>query len=57
MVIVLQVQYTTMNTFKNRLGQTKFLNVLQGFDIPTGDVWYDAVKHSFEGWAFGGNNM
>jgi len=43
---------------KNRLGQTKFLNVLQGFDIPTGDVWYDAVKHfPFEGWAFGGNNM
>ena len=35
-----------------------FLNVLQGFDIPTGDVWYDAVKHfPFEGWAFGGNNM
>ena len=32
--------------------------MFQGFDIPTGDVWYDAVKHfPFEGWAFGGNNM
>ena len=58
MVIVLQEQYTIMSTFlKNRLGKPA-LNVFQGFDIPTGDVWYDAVKHfPFEGWAFGGNNM
>ncbi len=29
---------------KNRLGQTKFLNVLQGDDWETAQIWYDAVK-------------
>jgi hypothetical protein len=43
---------------KNRLGQTKFLNVLQGDDWETAQTWYDAVKDfDFEGWAMGGINM
>jgi hypothetical protein len=52
---------------KNRLGQTKFLNVLQGSDWDTAEKWYNGVKdHSdpavwgdkaAEGWAFGGANM
>jgi hypothetical protein len=43
---------------KNRLGQTKFLNVLQGNSPEECDIWYDAVKHlPFEGWAMGGQNM
>ena len=43
---------------KNRLGVTKFLNVLQGGNNTEADIWYDAVKHyPFEGWAMGGNNM
>jgi hypothetical protein len=43
---------------KNRLGQTKFLNVLQGDDWETAQIWYDAVKDfEFEGWAMGGINM
>ena len=43
---------------KNRLGQTKFLNVLQGDDWETGTIWYNEMKkYEFEGWAFGGINM
>ena len=43
---------------KNRLGQTKFLNVLQGDDWETAQIWYDKVKDfEFEGWAMGGINM
>ena len=43
---------------KNRLGQTKFLNVLQGDDWETAQIWYDQVKDfEFEGWAVGGINM
>ena len=43
---------------KNRLGQTKFLNVLQGDDWETAQIWYDNVKDfEFEGWAMGGINM
>ena len=43
---------------KNRLGQTKLLNVLQGDDWNTAQIWYDAVKDfEFEGWAMGGINM
>ena len=43
---------------KNRLGQTKFLNVLQGDDWDTACTWYDEVKkYDFEGWAMGGINM
>lgn len=52
---------------KNRLGQTKFLNVLQGNDWAAAEKWYDGVKEysdpavwgekAAEGWAFGGSNM
>ncbi len=43
---------------KNRLGQTKFLNVLQGDDWETASIWYDQMKdYEFEGWAMGGINM
>lgn len=51
----------------NRLGHTKFLNVLQGSDWDTAEKWYDGVKEfsdnskwgnkAAEGWAFGGANM
>lgn len=50
-----------------RLGQTKFLNVLQGSDWDTAEDWYQGVKEfsdpavwgdkAAEGWAFGGVNM
>ena len=53
---------------KNRLGQTKWLNVLQGSDWATAEQWYKGVKEfsdpkgpyagkEAEGWAFGGANM
>ena len=43
---------------KNRLGQTKFLNVLQGDDWETAQIWYnEAQKYEFQGWAMGGINM
>jgi hypothetical protein len=52
---------------KNRLGQTKFLNVLQGSDWATAEKWYAGVREfsdpavwgdkAAEGWAFGGANM
>lgn len=52
---------------KNRLGKTKFLNVLQGTDWETAEQWYAGVKeysdpavwgdNAAEGWAFGGANM
>ena len=52
---------------KNRLGQTKFLNVLQGGDWDTAEKWYAGVKEfsdtsiwgdkACEGWAMGGANM
>ena len=52
----------------NRLGKTKFLNVLQGSDWDTAEEWYNGVKEfsdpngpyagrEAEGWAFGGANM
>jgi hypothetical protein len=52
----------------NRLGQTKWLNVLQGGDWDTAEKWYQGVKEfsdptgpyagrEAEGWAFGGANM
>jgi hypothetical protein len=52
----------------NRLGQTKFLNVLQGWDWESAENWYQGVKEfseptgpyagkEAEGWAFGGANM
>ena len=52
---------------KNRLGHTKWLNVLQGGDWDTAEQWYQGVKEfsdtkvwkdkTAEGWAFGGANM
>lgn len=53
---------------QNRLGQTKWLNVLQGSDWDTAEKWYIGVKEfsdpkgkyagkEAEGWAFGGANM
>ena len=53
---------------QNRLGQTKWLNVLQGGDWDTAEKWYRGVKEfsdskgkyagkEAEGWAFGGANM
>lgn len=52
----------------NRLGHTKWLNVLQGSDWDTAEQWYQGVKEfsdpngpyagrEAEGWAFGGANM
>jgi hypothetical protein len=52
----------------NRLGQTKFLNVLQGGDWERAEQWYQGVKEfsdpngpyagrEAEGWAMGGANM
>ena len=52
----------------NRIGQTKWLNVLQGGDWDTAERWYDGVKEfsdpkgkyagkEAEGWAMGGANM
>jgi hypothetical protein len=52
----------------NRLGQTKFLNVLQGQNWDTAEKWYQGVKEfsdplgeykgkEAEGWAMGGVNM
>ena len=52
----------------NRIGHTKFLNVLQGSDWDTAEEWYNGVKEfsdpkgnyagrEAEGWAFGGANM
>ena len=50
-----------------RLGATKFLNVLQGSDWETAEKWYQGVKEfsdpakygdkACEGWAMGGANM
>lgn len=36
-------------------GRTKFLNVLQGANLPEREQWYDRVKHfkDFHGWAVG----
>ncbi len=53
---------------KNRLGATKWLNVLQGSDWDTAEKWYNGIKEfsdpkgpyagkEAEGWAFGGANM
>ena len=52
---------------ENRLGQTKFLNVLQGSNWKNAEAWYQGVKEfsdpavygdkAAEGWAMGGANM
>ena len=59
--------YNNNYFLKNRLGNTKFLNVLQGNDWETAEQWYEGVKgfsdpniwgdKAAEGWAFGGANM
>lgn len=60
--------YNNKYFLDNRLGQTKFLNVLQGSDWDTAERWYDGVKEfsdpkgpyagrEAEGWAMGGANM
>jgi hypothetical protein len=51
----------------NRIGVTKFLNVLQGSNWDTAEKWYEGVKEfsdttvwgdkACEGWAMGGANM
>ena len=57
---------TTFNLdwFKdNRLGKTKFLNVLQGTYWDDAEQWYQTVKpysegpDGLEGWGMGGNNI
>jgi len=52
---------------KNRNGNCKFLNVLQGENFQQADDWYNQMKHycdpkvypdaHFNGWAMGGQNM
>ena len=51
---------------KNRNGNCKFLNVLQGQAHQEADTWYSLMKHycdptkheqPFEGWSMGGQNM
>ena len=51
---------------KNRNGNCKFLNVLQGENHTDADNWYQQMKHycdpkkheqPFEGWSMGGQNM
>jgi hypothetical protein len=52
---------------KNRNGNCKFLNVLQGENHTEADIWYDRMKKycdpkqypndHFNGWAMGGQNM
>ena len=62
-----KTKYNNEYFLKNRLGQTKFLNVLQGSDWDTAEKWYQGIKEfsdpavwgdkAAEGWAFGGANM
>jgi hypothetical protein len=63
-----KTRYNNDYFLMNRLGQTKWLNVLQGSDWDTAEKWYDGVKEfsdpagkyagrEAEGWAFGGANM
>jgi hypothetical protein len=63
-----KTRYNNDYFLMNRLGQTKWLNVLQGSDWETAEKWYDGVKEfsdpkgkyegrEAEGWAFGGANM
>ena len=64
------VQGTYINNdyfIKNRNGNCKFLNVLQGENHTDADDWYQRMKHycdpkqfpndHFNGWAMGGQNM
>ena len=63
-----KTRYNNKYFLDNRLGATKWLNVLQGSDWDTAEKWYRGVvefsdpKGPFagkeaEGWAFGGANM
>jgi hypothetical protein len=63
-----KTRYNNDYFLMNRLGQTKWLNVLQGSDWDTAEKWYEGVKEfsdpkgkyagrEAEGWAFGGANM
>ena len=63
-----KTRYNNDYFLMNRLGQTKWLNVLQGSDWATAEQWYQGVKEfsdpagkyagrEAEGWAFGGANM
>ena len=63
-----KTKYNNKYFLDNRLGQTKWLNVLQGGDWDTAEKWYNGVKEfsdpkgpyagkEAEGWAFGGANM
>jgi len=63
-----KTRYNNDYFLMNRLGQTKWLNVLQGGDWDTAEKWYNGVKEfsdpagkyagrEAEGWAFGGANM
>jgi hypothetical protein len=63
-----KTRYNNNYFLVNRLGQTKWLNVLQGSDWDTAEKWYDGVKEfsdpkgkyagkEAEGWAMGGANM
>jgi len=62
-----KTRYNNTYFLENRLGQTKFLNVLQGSSWETAQAWYEGVKEfsdknvwgdkAAEGWAMGGKNM
>jgi hypothetical protein len=63
-----KTRYNNKYFLNNRLGATKWLNVLQGGDWDTAEKWYNGVKEfsdpegpyagrEAEGWAFGGANM
>jgi len=59
--------YNNEYFIRNRNGDAKFLNVLQGSNFREADDWYSHVKkfcdpkqypnEHFNGWAMGGNNM
>jgi hypothetical protein len=62
-----KTRYNNKYFLENRLGKTKWLNVLQGSDWISAQKWYDGVKEfsdpaiwgdkAAEGWAMGGVNM
>jgi hypothetical protein len=63
-----KTRYNNDYFLMNRLGHTKWLNVLQGSNWDTAEKWYNGVKEfsdpsgpyagkEAEGWAFGGANM
>tara|TARA_B100000809_G_scaffold255143_1_gene293274 strand:- start:768 stop:2273 length:1506 start_codon:yes stop_codon:yes gene_type:complete len=53
------LDYTDFNTdwfIKNRLGSTKYLNVMQGRNWAEAEHWYESMKHhDLDGFAFGGS--